>query len=181
MTDALSMTTAPLAVVLVAAVTFKVMHCRCQLLQKVAILVSSWLMEYLVSGTKPTFTPYSQALRSSAWVTAVASSSCSLSKLLAAREMMGVSLKGFFVLDVIMVFQRTGPGMTMAEPLNPSRPFASGAGMLAASLADSHSARFCVCVYVFLASGYGWGTVMHEIPTSSFPISMTSLPYPRTQ
>ncbi len=36
----------------------------------------------------------------------------------------------------------------------------------------------CVCV---LASGYRWGTVMHEIPIFSFPISMTSLPYPRTQ
>jgi hypothetical protein len=36
----------------------------------------------------------------------------------------------------------------------------------------------CVCV---LASGYGWGTVMHEIPISSSPILMTSLPYPRTQ
>ncbi len=33
MTNALSMTTAPPALVLVAAVTFKVMHCRCQLLQ----------------------------------------------------------------------------------------------------------------------------------------------------
>jgi hypothetical protein len=33
---------------------------------------------------------------------------------------------------------------------------------------------------VFLASGYGWGTVMHEIPIStSHPL--TSLPYPRTQ
>ncbi len=27
----------------------------------------------------------------------------------------------------------------------------------------------CVCVCVFLASGYGWGTVMHEIPISSPP------------
>jgi hypothetical protein len=36
-------------------------------------------------------------------------------------------------------------------------------------------------VCVFLASGYGWGTVMHEIPISSSPILMTSLPYPRTQ
>ncbi len=34
---------------------------------------------------------------------------------------------------------------------------------------------------VFLASGYGWGTVMHEMPISSSPILMTSLPYPRTQ
>jgi hypothetical protein len=25
----------------------------------------------------------------------------------------------------------------------------------------------CVCVCVFLASGYGWVTVMHEIPISS--------------
>jgi hypothetical protein len=33
---------------------------------------------------------------------------------------------------------------------------------------------------VFLASSYGWGTVMHEIPIStSHPL--TSLPYPRTQ
>ncbi len=33
-------------------------------------------------------------------------------------------------------------------------------------------------VCVFLASNYGWGTVIHEIPISSFPILMTSLPYP---
>jgi hypothetical protein len=26
-----------------------------------------------------------------------------------------------------------------------------------------------VCVCVFLASGYGWGAVMHEIPISSPP------------
>jgi hypothetical protein len=39
MANALPMITAPPAVVLVAAVTFEVMHCRCQLLQKVAILV----------------------------------------------------------------------------------------------------------------------------------------------
>ncbi len=43
-----------------------------------------------------------------------------------------------------------------------------------------HLLRVCVCVCV-LASGYGWGTVMHEIPISSFHILMTSLPYPRTQ
>jgi hypothetical protein len=37
-----------------------------------------------------------------------------------------------------------------------------------------------LCVCVFLAPGYGWGTVMHEIPiSSSHPL--TSLPYPRTQ
>jgi hypothetical protein len=33
---------------------------------------------------------------------------------------------------------------------------------------------------VFLASGYEWVTVMHEIPISSAQ-TMTSLPYPRTQ
>ncbi len=38
-----------------------------------------------------------------------------------------------------------------------------------------------ICVCAFLASGYGWGTVMHEIPISSSPILMTSLLYPRTQ
>jgi hypothetical protein len=117
--DELLMTTAPLAVVLVAAITFKVMHCRCQLLQKVAILVSSGLMEYLILGTKPTFTPYSQALRLSAWVTAVALSLCSSSKLLAACEMIGMSLEGFFVFDVIMMFQRTRPGMKMVELSTP--------------------------------------------------------------
>ncbi len=104
------------------------------------ILVSLWLTGYLVSGTKPTFTLYSQALRSSAWVTAVALSSCSSSNLLAACEMIGMSSKGFFVFNVITVFQRTGPGMKMAEPSNPSRLFASGAGVLATSLADLHSA-----------------------------------------
>jgi hypothetical protein len=38
----------------------------------------------------------------------------------------------------------------------------------------------CVCVCVFLASGYGWVTVMHEIPISSAHPLM-SLPYPRTR
>ncbi len=37
-----------------------------------------------------------------------------------------------------------------------------------------------VCVCVFLASGYGWVTVMHEIPISSAH-PLTSLPYPRTR
>ncbi len=37
-----------------------------------------------------------------------------------------------------------------------------------------------VCVCVFLASGYGWVTVMHEIPISSAQ-PLTSPPYPRTQ
>jgi hypothetical protein len=36
------------------------------------------------------------------------------------------------------------------------------------------------CVCVFLATGYKWVTVMHEIPISSAQ-TMTSLPYPRTQ
>jgi hypothetical protein len=141
MADALSMTTALPAVVLFAALRFKVMHCRCQLLQKVIILVSLGLTEYLVLETKPTFMPYSQALRLSAWVTAVASSSCSSSKLLAAHEMMGMSSKGFAVFDVIMVFQRTGPGMKMADSSNTSRPFTSGAGMLTTSWADLHPTR----------------------------------------
>ncbi len=35
-------------------------------------------------------------------------------------------------------------------------------------------------VCVFLVSGYGWVTVMHEIPISSAQ-PLTSLPYPRTQ
>ncbi len=34
-------------------------------------------------------------------------------------------------------------------------------------------------VCVFLASGYRWVTVMHEIPISSAHL-LTSLPYPRT-
>ena len=37
-----------------------------------------------------------------------------------------------------------------------------------------------VCVCVFLASGYEWVTVMHEIPISSAPIN-DILPYPRIQ
>ena len=130
MTDALLMTTAPPALVLVATVNFEVIHCKCGLSQKVVILMSSGLTEYLVLGTKPAFMPYSQALRSSVWVIAVALSSCSLSKLLAAREMMGMSLKGFFLFDAIIVFQRTGPGMKIAEPLKPTRPFSSGSGFL---------------------------------------------------
>jgi hypothetical protein len=48
------------------------------------------------------------------------------------------------------------------------------------NMAEAVTGRGIVCVCV-LASGYGWGTVMHEIPISSFPILMTSLPYPRTQ
>ncbi len=46
---------------------------------------------------------------------------------------------------------------------------------------SSNEGPLGVCVFVFLASGYRWGTVMHEIPISSFPILLTSLPYPRTQ
>jgi hypothetical protein len=135
------MITAPPALVLVAVIAFNVMHCRCLSLQKVAILVSSGLMEYLVLGTKPVFTPYSQALRLSAWVTAVASSLCSLSKLLAACEIIGISLKGFFVFAEMIVFRRTGPGTKMADPSKLMRPFSSGAGILATSLADLHPAR----------------------------------------
>ncbi len=37
-----------------------------------------------------------------------------------------------------------------------------------------------VGVCVFLASGYGWVTVMHEIPIASAQ-PLTSLPYPRTR
>jgi hypothetical protein len=51
-------------------------------------------------------------------------------------------------------------------------------GALELHLKTIHMSGVCVCV---LASGYNWGTVMHEIPISSFPILMTSLPYPRTQ
>jgi hypothetical protein len=39
---------------------------------------------------------------------------------------------------------------------------------------------FSSCVCVFLASGYEWITVMHDIPISSAPID-DILPYPRTQ
>ncbi len=41
-------------------------------------------------------------------------------------------------------------------------------------------AIMCAIVCVFLASGYEWVAVMHEIPISSAQ-TMTSLPYPRTQ
>ncbi len=105
------------------------------------ILVLSGLTEYLVLGTKPVFTLYSQALRSSAWVTAVALSLCSLSKLHAACEIIGISSKGFFFFAEMIVFSRTGPGMKMADPSKPTRPSSSGAGMLATSLADLHPAR----------------------------------------
>ncbi len=135
------MITDPPALVLVAVIAFNVMHCRCLLLQKIAILVSSTLTKYLVLGTKPVFTPFSQALRSSAWVTAVALSLCSLSKLLAVCEIIGISSKGFFIFAEMIVFQRTGPGMKMADPLKPMRLFSSGAGMLATSLADLHPVR----------------------------------------
>jgi hypothetical protein len=39
----------------------------------------------------------------------------------------------------------------------------------------------CVCVCVSGLRLRMWYTVMHEIPISSHPILMTSLPYPRTQ
>ncbi len=42
---------------------------------------------------------------------------------------------------------------------------------------EEEGERECVCV--FLASGYRWVTVMHEIPISSAH-PLTSLPYLRT-
>jgi hypothetical protein len=45
---------------------------------------------------------------------------------------------------------------------------------------DMVSKLILLGVCVFLASGYGWVTVMHEIPISSAQ-PLTSLPYPRTQ
>jgi hypothetical protein len=64
-----------------------------------------------------------------------------LSKLFAACEIIGISLKGFFVFAEMIVFQRTEPGMKMVDSSKPTRPFSSGAGMLATSLADLHPAR----------------------------------------
>jgi hypothetical protein len=62
------------------------------------------------------------------------------------------------------------------------------AGSLSPHLADLHKIYqvlnrhegVCVCLCVFLASGYQWVTVMHEIPISNAQ-PLTSLPYPRTQ
>jgi hypothetical protein len=51
---------------------------------------------------------------------------------------------------------------------------------LICSTEDGKVTTMCVCVCVFLASGYGWVTVMHEILISSAQ-PLTSLPYPRTQ
>ncbi len=64
-----------------------------------------------------------------------------MSKLLALFEMMGMSLEVFFVLDVRMAFQKTGPGMKMADPSNPTRPSHSGARIFSTSSAEMHPAR----------------------------------------
>ncbi len=51
---------------------------------------------------------------------------------------------------------------------------------LCAMLATRRTDHLSVCVCVFLASGYDWATVRHEIPISSAqPFDI--LPYPRTQ
>jgi hypothetical protein len=64
-----------------------------------------------------------------------------MSKLLPLFKIMEMSLKGFLMFDVRMVFQRTEPGINMADPSNPTRPFSSGAGMFATSSAELHPAR----------------------------------------
>jgi hypothetical protein len=46
-------------------------------------------------------------------------------------------------------------------------------------LSGQQSSGTVLSVCVFLASGYRWVTVMHEIPISSAH-PLTSLPYPRT-
>jgi hypothetical protein len=63
-----------------------------------------------------------------------------VSKLLALFEMIGMSSKGFLVFDMRIVFQKTRRGMKMADPLNPPRPFSSGAGIFLTS-AEMHPAR----------------------------------------
>ncbi len=64
-----------------------------------------------------------------------------MSKLLASLEMMGMSSKGFFVFNVRMVCQKTGLGMKMADPSNPTRLFSSGAGIFWTCSAEMHPAR----------------------------------------
>jgi hypothetical protein len=61
-------------------------------------------------------------------------------KALAAAVTIGISLKGSFVSDAMIALRRTGDGMKTAEPSKPTRPFSSGAGMLATSLAVLHPA-----------------------------------------
>ncbi len=53
------------------------------------------------------------------------------------------------------------------------------AAMRVASNKEGEGGKAMEMVCVFLASGYGWVTVMHEIPISSAHPLM-SLPYPRT-
>ncbi len=48
---------------------------------------------------------------------------------------------------------------------------------VAIDFADGHENVLCACMYVFLASSYGWVTVMHEIPISSAqPVDIPSIP-----
>ncbi len=58
----------------------------------------------------------------------------------------------------------------------PKRADITGSPKQGFHMLDTHDKYVCV----FLASGYGWVTVMHEIPISSAQ-PLTSLPYPRTQ
>jgi hypothetical protein len=48
----------------------------------------------------------------------------------------GMSSNGFFVFDLMMVFQKIGSGMKIAKPSKPTSPISLGARIMATSLAD---------------------------------------------
>jgi hypothetical protein len=57
-------------------------------------------------------------------------STTSASKSLALELMSGIKLNGSFLFDKIMVFRRTGPGIKIAKPSNPTSPLAAGIRVL---------------------------------------------------
>ena len=77
----------------------------------------------------------------SAKLVIISPSSCSELKVLAASVTIGIDSKGSFVLDGRIALWRKGVGRKTDEPLKPTRPFSSGAGILVTSVAVSQPER----------------------------------------
>ncbi len=57
----------------------------------------------------------------------------SVSKSLALEFMSGIRLNGSFMFDVMMAFWRSGPGIKIADPSNPTSPLFAEIGMSSTS------------------------------------------------
>jgi hypothetical protein len=74
----------------------------------------------------------------------------------------------------------TSTDLSSRKPSQPAPNLVVGCDPNSDGPREIHDCSQMLCVCVFLASGYEWVTVMHEILISSAQ-TMTSLPYPRTQ